>query len=78
MLSLPKPKGEDESEIIKLANCVSVKNPDKWQHYFVKWLVAVVANAMDDLNVETTPVWYLLESEESSKQHSLIYYVLRN
>ena len=49
LLNLPKPKGEDESEIIRLANCVVVRNPDKWQHYFVKWLVAVVANAMDDL-----------------------------
>jgi len=34
-----------------LANCVVVRNPDKWKHYFVKWLVAVVANAMDDLSV---------------------------
>ena len=49
LLNLPKPKGEDKSEIIRLANCVVVRNPDKWQHYFVKWLVAVVANAMDDL-----------------------------
>ena len=49
LLNLPKPKGEDESEIIRLANCVVVRNPDKWKHYFVKWLVAVVANAMDDL-----------------------------
>lgn len=30
LLNLPKPKGEDESEIIRLANCVVVRNPDKW------------------------------------------------
>ena len=31
-----------------LASCVVVRNPDKWLTYLTKWLVAVVANAMDD------------------------------
>ena len=31
-----------------LANCVVVRNSDKWLPYLTKWLVAVVANAMDD------------------------------
>ena len=31
-----------------LANCIAVRNPDKWMPYLTKWLVAVVANAMDD------------------------------
>ena len=31
-----------------LASCVVVRNSDKWLPYFTKWLVAVVANAMDD------------------------------
>ena len=31
-----------------LASCVVVRNPDKWLPYLTKWLVAVVANAMDD------------------------------
>ena len=31
-----------------LASCAVVRNSDKWLPYFTKWLVAVVANAMDD------------------------------
>ena len=31
-----------------LASCVVVCNSDKWLQYLTKWLVAVVANAMDD------------------------------
>ncbi|WP_276525065.1 virulence-associated E family protein [Prevotella aurantiaca] len=31
-----------------LASCVVVRNSDKWLPYLTKWLVAVVANAMDD------------------------------
>ena len=31
-----------------LASCVVVRNSDKWLQYLTKWLVAVVANAMDD------------------------------
>ena len=31
-----------------LASCVVVRNSDKWLTYLTKWLVAVVANAMDD------------------------------
>ena len=31
-----------------LASCVAVRNSDKWLQYLTKWLVAVVANAMDD------------------------------
>ena len=34
--------------ISDLADCVVVRNPDKWLPYLTKWLVAVVANAMDD------------------------------
>jgi predicted P-loop ATPase len=34
--------------ISELASCVVVRNSDKWLPYFTKWLVAVVANAMDD------------------------------
>ena len=34
--------------ISDLAGCVVVSNPDKWLPYLTKWLVAVVANAMDD------------------------------
>ena len=31
-----------------LASCVVVRNSDKWLPYLTKWLVAVVANAMED------------------------------
>lgn len=31
-----------------LASCIIVRNSDKWLPYLTKWLVAVVANAMDD------------------------------
>ena len=31
-----------------LASCVVVRNSDKWLPYLTKWLVAVVANAMDN------------------------------
>ena len=34
--------------IHELADCVVVRNPEKWLLYLTKWLVAVVANAMDD------------------------------
>ena len=34
--------------ISDLASCVVVRNNEKWLPYLTKWLVAVVANAMDD------------------------------
>ena len=34
--------------IPQLASCVAVRNSDKWLPYLIKWLVAVVDNAMDD------------------------------
>ena len=34
--------------ITELASCVVVRNSDKWLPYLTKWLVAVVANAMED------------------------------
>ncbi len=34
--------------IPELASCVVVRNSDKWLPYLTKWLVAVVANAMDN------------------------------
>ena len=44
--------GNDVSFSLKaipdLASCVVVRNSDKWMPYLTKWLVAVVANAMDD------------------------------
>ena len=34
--------------IPELASCVIVRNSDKWLQYLTKWIVEVVANAMDD------------------------------
>lgn len=48
--SLPEFHEEDGSEISWLARCVTVRNPEKWQMYLSKWLVSVVANAMDDFS----------------------------
>jgi len=48
--SLPEFHEEDGSEISRLARCVTVRNPEKWQMYLSKWLVSVVANAMDDFS----------------------------
>lgn len=36
------------SPIEELAKCVTVRNSNNWNRYLLKWLVAVVANAMDD------------------------------
>ena len=45
--ALPLTKGNAEA-ITALADCVRVTNSEKWKEYLTKWLVAVVANAMDD------------------------------
>ena len=47
--SLPtfSPK-EERSPIQELSECVTVRNTNNWVPYLTKWLVAVVANAMDD------------------------------
>ena len=37
-----------QSVISNLASCVTVRNSEKWLSYLTKWLVAVVANAMDN------------------------------
>ena len=47
--SLPEIDENEPSEIARLAKCVTVINAEKWQPYLLKWLVSVVANAMDDL-----------------------------
>ena len=44
--SLPAVK--EEGPIKSLADCVRVANAKQWELYLTKWLVAVVANAMDD------------------------------
>src|SRR5690554_3646305 len=48
-LSLPEIEENNPSEIVRLSECVSVVNAENWQSYLSKWLIAVVANAMDDL-----------------------------
>lgn len=48
--SLPGWDENRPSEIERLAQCVTVVNSEKWRNYLLKWLVSVVANAMDDLH----------------------------
>ena len=55
-----------------LASCVVVRNSDKWLPYLTKWLVAVVANAMDDRECRNHTCLVLTGSRESSKLHSWI------
>ena len=38
----------NQCAIANLASCVIVRNSEKWLPYLIKWLVAVVANAMDN------------------------------
>ena len=38
----------NQCAIANLASCVTVRNAEKWLPYLTKWLVAVVANTMDD------------------------------
>ena len=38
----------NQCAIANLASCVTVRNSEKWLPYLTKWLVAVVANAMDN------------------------------
>ena len=38
----------NQCAIANLAPCVTVRNSEKWLPYLTKWLVAVVANAMDN------------------------------
>lgn len=49
-LSLMNPA--EHGYIRKLINTVQVANPDKWEEYFTKWLVGVVANAMNDIGCQ--------------------------
>lgn len=44
--SLPGVK--EEGAIKSLADCMRVANAEQWELYLTKWLVAVLANAMDD------------------------------
>lgn len=46
--SLPTMGAVEQEAITAFANSVIVANPEKWREYLTKWLVAVVANAMDD------------------------------
>ena len=38
----------NQCAIANLASCVIVRNSEKWLPYLIKWLIAVVANAIDD------------------------------
>ncbi len=46
--TLPLLNPAKDGYIKRLLDTVQVANPDKWEEYFTKWLVGVVANAMND------------------------------
>jgi predicted P-loop ATPase len=54
-----------------LASCVAVRNSDKWLPYLTKWLVAVVANAMDDRECRNHTCLVLKAIRASSRPRSL-------
>ncbi len=45
--SLPKVEPTTESFIAELCRTVTITNPEKWNEYLMKWLIGVVANAMN-------------------------------
>ncbi len=46
------PKAEDLSAMEQLVSTVTVSNPEHWGNYLAKWLVGVVANAMNDIGCQ--------------------------
>jgi len=46
--ALPLLNPAEHRHIGRLLNTVQVANPGKWEEYFTKWLIGVVANAMND------------------------------
>lgn len=46
--TLPRQNPEISQWIRKLARTIEVKNGEKWEDYFTRWLVGVVANVFDD------------------------------
>lgn len=46
--ALPLLNPAEHGHIDRLLNTVQVANPSKWEEYFTKWLIGVVANAMND------------------------------
>ena len=46
--ALPLLNPAEHGHIGRLLNTVQVANPGKWEEYFTKWLIGVVANAMND------------------------------
>ena len=59
-----------QSVISNLASCVTVRNSEKWLPYLTKWLVAVVANAMDDRECRNHTCLVLTGEQEKCKSCS--------
>ena len=49
---LPRLDSARGQHVCRLAQTVTVTNPDKWEEYLTKWLVGAVANAMNDFNCQ--------------------------
>lgn len=51
-LNLPRIEPDENGYIAQLAGTIQVANPEKWNEYLTKWLIAVVANAMTDVGCQ--------------------------
>lgn len=51
-LNLPRIEPTDKGYIERLAETVHVANPEKWQEYLTKWLIALVANAVQTVGCQ--------------------------
>ena len=49
---LPRIDPMQGQQVRRLAQTVSVANPEKWEEYLTKWLVGVTANALNDYNCQ--------------------------
>lgn len=49
---LPRIDPKVNGYILKLTKTVTVSNSEKWDEYLTKWLIAVVANAMEDVGCQ--------------------------
>jgi predicted P-loop ATPase len=50
--NLPRLNPETNGYLSQLSNSVKVTNPEKWPEYLQKWLIGVVANALNDFGCQ--------------------------
>lgn len=63
------PPATGTQAIDELTATVTVRNARHWSEYLTKWLVGVVANAMNDLGCQNHVCLVLTGEQESSRPH---------